>query len=102
MGVGFALTEEIKREKGRTLNPDFRDYKVPTSRELRHIAPVIIEGYGSRGPFGAKGVGEPPIIGVAPAIANAVYNAVGVRITDLPLTQEKMYFRLRENAGKGG
>ncbi|MDO8690922.1 MAG: molybdopterin-dependent oxidoreductase, partial [Dehalococcoidia bacterium] len=73
MGVGFALTEEIQRENGRTLNPNLHDYKVPTSREIRSIVPVIIEGYGSRGPFGAKGVGEPPIIGVAPAIANAVY-----------------------------
>ena len=98
MGVGFALTEEIQRANGHTLNPDFRDYRVPTSCEIRGIVPVIIEGYGSKGPFGAKGVGEPPIIGVAPAIANAVYNAVGVRITDLPLTQEKMYLGLREKA----
>ncbi len=94
MGVGFALTEEIQRSNGQTLNAGFTDYKLPTSRELRHIVPVIVEGYGSRGPFGAKGVGEPPIIGVAPAIANAVYNAIGVRITDLPLTMEKMYFRV--------
>ncbi|MDO8692273.1 MAG: molybdopterin-dependent oxidoreductase, partial [Dehalococcoidia bacterium] len=96
MGVGFALTEEIQREDGRTLNPNLHDYKIPTSCELRDIVPVIVEGYGSRGPFGAKGVGEPPIIGVAPAIANAVYNATGVRITDLPLTVEKMYLGLRE------
>ncbi len=91
------MTEEIRRVNGQTLNAGFTDYKMPTSREIRQIVPVIVEDYGSRGPFGAKGVGEPPIIAIAPAIANAVYNAIGVRITDLPLDMEKTYFRLADS-----
>jgi len=94
MGIGHALTEEILRRDGETLNPNLHDYKVPTSLDVPSIESIIIEGYGSDGPFGAKGIGEPAIIPVIPAITNAIYDAIGVRINDLPITQEKIFLAL--------
>ena len=88
-GIGYALTEEVKTENGRILNPGFTGYKIPTVLEM--VLPIqleIVETDDSEGPFGAKGVGEPGLVPTAPAIANAIYDAVGVRIHDLPITQE--------------
>jgi CO/xanthine dehydrogenase Mo-binding subunit len=95
-GVGYALYEELKSEKGKIQNPDFRDYKIPRIQEMDFpIDLEFIETDDSFGPFGAKGVAEPGLVPTAPAIANAIYNAIGVRIRDLPITPDKVLAALK-------
>jgi len=90
-GVGYTLYEELKSDTGKIQNPDFRDYKIPRTQEMDFpIDLVFIETNDSFGPFGAKGVAEPGLVPTAPAIANAIYSAIGVRIRDLPITPEKV------------
>ncbi len=90
-GVGYALYEEVLSHEGRILNPDFRDYKIPGTRDMDFpIDLEFIETDDEFGPFGSKGVGEPGLVPTAPAIANAIFDAVGVRILDLPITPEKI------------
>lgn len=96
IGVGYGLTEEMKLVKGRVMNPDFLDYKMLTAKDKIPIVPMIIETDERDGPFGAKGIGEPGLVPTAPAIANAVYDAIGVRINSLPLTPEKVLQALKE------
>lgn len=82
-----SLYKELKSHQGKTLNPSFRDYKIPTIREIDF--PIEVELYETDdrfGPFGAKGVAEPGLVPTAPAIANAIYDAIGVRPRDLPGT----------------
>jgi CO/xanthine dehydrogenase Mo-binding subunit len=96
-GVGYALYEELKSDKGKIQNPNFRDYKIPRTHEMDFpIDLEFIETDDRFGPFGAKGVAEPGLVPTAPAIANAIYNAVGVRIRDLPITPEKMLAALKK------
>jgi xanthine dehydrogenase molybdenum-binding subunit len=95
-GVGYGLTEEIKVVNGRVMNPNFRDYKMLTAKDVIPITPVVIEPGDKDGPFGAKGIGEPGLVPTAPAIANAIYDAIGVRITDLPITPEKILTALND------
>ena len=95
-GVGYGLTEEIKVRNGRVMNPSFRDYQMLTAMDVVPIEAVIIEPIDEAGPYGAKGVGEPGLVPTAPAIANAVYDAIGVRIRDLPITPEKILTALKE------
>jgi len=95
-GVGYGLTEELKLENGRVVNNNFRDYKILTAKDVIPIEPVIIEPEDKDGPFGAKGVGEPGLVPTAPAIANAVYDAIGVRMRDLPITPEKVLAAIKE------
>ncbi|TET82293.1 MAG: xanthine dehydrogenase family protein molybdopterin-binding subunit [Desulfobacteraceae bacterium] len=95
-GVGYGLTEEIKVVNGRVMNPNFRDYKMLTAKDVIPITPVVIEPGDEAGPFGAKGIGEPGLVPTAPAIANAIYDAIGVRITDLPITPEKILTALND------
>jgi CO/xanthine dehydrogenase Mo-binding subunit len=83
-------------EEGRVLNPNFADYSLPTSLDMPEIESFLIETDDPAGPFGAKGMAEPACIPTAPAIANAVFDAVGVRIRDLPITPEKVLKALRE------
>jgi CO/xanthine dehydrogenase Mo-binding subunit len=90
MGVGYALTEEVISQEGKTMNPNFRDYKVLTALDAIDIEAPVIETIDENGPFGAKGIGEPGCVPTAPAIANAIYDAVGVRIKDLPMTPERV------------
>jgi xanthine dehydrogenase molybdenum-binding subunit len=96
MGAGYALTEQLLLEKGEVMNPNFRDYKILTAMDTIPVEPVIIETMDKDGPYGAKGIGEPGCVPSAPAIANAVYDAVGVRIKDLPITPEKVLAALKE------
>jgi xanthine dehydrogenase molybdenum-binding subunit len=98
-GVGYGLTEEIKVRNGRVMNPSFRDYQMLTALDVVPIEPVIVEPVDKDGPYGAKGVGEPGLVPTAPAIANAVYDAIGVRIRDLPITPEKVLTALKEKKG---
>ncbi|MFQ5654783.1 MAG: xanthine dehydrogenase family protein molybdopterin-binding subunit, partial [Planctomycetota bacterium] len=101
-GIGYALIEEVRSKDGRVLNPDFVDYKIPTACEIDFpIDLVFIETNDPHGPFGAKGVGEPGLVPTAPAIANAIYDAAGVRIHDLPITPEKVLAALHEKAARG-
>jgi putative selenate reductase molybdopterin-binding subunit len=96
-GIGYALTEEmIFNESGRNLNPSLMDYKVPVATDLPDIKGLIVETDEPTHPFGVKSVGEICLDNVAPAIANALFNATGVRIRDLPLTPEKVLKALRE------
>jgi CO/xanthine dehydrogenase Mo-binding subunit len=90
MGLGYALTEEIHCEHGQVLNPHAFDYPLVRTVDLPELVPVILEEGDPKGPYGAKGVGEMGLIPTAAAIANAVYDAVGVRITALPITPEKV------------
>lgn len=95
-GLGFALCEEYKTEKGKNLNPNFMDYKICSAPDVDF--PIIvecIETNDKQGPFGAKGVGEPGLVPTAPAIANAVYDAIGIRINDLPITPDKVLAALK-------
>jgi xanthine dehydrogenase molybdenum-binding subunit len=97
MGIGYALSEEYKTEKGRNLNPSFLDYKILSAPDVDFpIHAECIETNDEKGPFGAKGVGEPGLVPTAPAIANAVYDAIGIRIKSLPITPEKIIEALKE------
>ena len=98
-GMGFALTEEIlfDADSGSCLTGDFLDYKMPTAVEMpREIQSVFIESNEPTGPFGAKSLSEACCVVPAPAIANAIYNATGARIKDLPITPEKVLRALGE------
>jgi len=96
-GMGPALFEEMKvGRNGRVINPSFLDYKVPTSLDVPDIHMFIVEENCEDGPWGAKGIGEMTNVPIAPAIANAIYDAVGVRIKDLPITQEKILKGIQE------
>ena len=98
MGIGYALGETMIYEKGRLKNGNFLDYKMPTAKDVPPVQAVIVETDEQAGPFGAKGIGEPGLVPTAPAIANAIYDAVGVRIKDLPITPEKVLRALQEKA----
>ena len=88
-GLGYALYEELTWEDGQPTNPTMMDYKVPGALDTPlGIYPIIVESEEDTGPFGAKGVGEPGLVGVAPAVANAVAHATGIRLTKIPLTPE--------------
>jgi len=89
-GLGYGLTEEIILEKGITLTPSFSEYLVPTALDAPHLKTILIESRDGAGPFGAKGIGEPSCVSIAPALANAVADALGERVYDLPLTPEKI------------
>lgn len=90
MGTGFALAEEVKIQDAKIKNPSFSKYLIHTAQDMPEIYPVIVEETDSTGPFGAKGVGEPALVPVAPAIINAVYDAIGIRFTELPITPAKV------------
>jgi CO/xanthine dehydrogenase Mo-binding subunit len=95
-GLGYALMEDMRADvSGSIINPEFSTYIVPTAEDQPPIIPLIIEEPYPDGPYGAKGFGEQPLMGIAPAIANAVYDAVGVRIKELPLTPERIWRGLK-------
>lgn len=89
-GLGYALFEEIIRDRGKVVNPNLHDYRLPTAVDMPKITPIIVEEAEPTGPFGAKGVGEPGLVATAPAIANAIYDAIGIRIKELPITNERL------------
>jgi CO/xanthine dehydrogenase Mo-binding subunit len=100
MGAGYALTERLISEGGEIKNPNFHEYKILTPKDSFPIETILIETEDPEGPFNAKGVGEPGVVPSAPAIANAIYDAVGVRIKDLPITPEKVLAALKKK-GEG-
>jgi len=100
-GIGQAMFEEIAYDNGQLINPNLVDYVLPSLGDMPPlIDPISIEIPDRNGPFGAKGIGESALIPVAPAIANAVFDAVGVRIKDLPIKAEKIYLALEEARAK--
>ena len=101
-GVGFALLEETQRVDGKVANPTLADYKLCTSRDVPEIVTLMIEGSPGAGPYNAKSIGELPTCPVAPAVANAIFDAIGVRITDLPITGEKIIKALKESGSAYG
>jgi 4-hydroxybenzoyl-CoA reductase alpha subunit len=99
-GMGQALYEEVITEKGQVLNPSFLDYGIPTAMEVPSITSVEVETNDPEGPFGAKESGEGTQLAPAPAIINAIYDAIGVRFKSLPVTREKVLEALRERERK--
>lgn len=91
-GVGYGTSEEITHDPktGRMLNSSFSTYILPTAVDAPEIDPIIVEHPYDKGPYGAKGFGEVPLMCVAPAVANAIYNATGVRVRDIPVKPEKI------------
>ncbi len=96
MGVGYALTEELLFADGKVTTLHFGDYKIPTIRDIPQLHKVVLETSVGRGPYNSMSIGETPIITVAPAIANAVYDAVGVSIKSIPLTAEKVLAGIKQ------
>ncbi|MFQ5852730.1 MAG: xanthine dehydrogenase family protein molybdopterin-binding subunit [Candidatus Binatia bacterium] len=94
-GIGITLMEEMVFEEGRLQNTDWTTYRIPTILDVPPIRALIVEAPHPDGPFGAKGLGEPGVAPTPPCIANALFNATGVRIRDLPLTPEKVYWALK-------
>lgn len=101
MGIGHTLFEEIEFEDGRVLNANLADYRVPLAGDIaRSWESISVEDGTGPGPYGAKGAGETPVTVVAPAIANALFQATGARIKDLPLTPERVWRALREQSAE--
>ncbi|MCX7020394.1 MAG: xanthine dehydrogenase family protein molybdopterin-binding subunit [Candidatus Sumerlaeota bacterium] len=98
-GIGMAVMEEvIFSDHGKLLNTGFTDYIIPTIRDLPQIEVVIYEGNDASGPYGAHGVGEPPLIGTTPAMVGAISDALGIPITRTPATPERIW-RVIQQAG---
>jgi CO/xanthine dehydrogenase Mo-binding subunit len=95
-GIGYGLTEELGVDEGKVVSVNFGDYKIPNMKDIPELNTVVLESESGPGPYNAKGIGENPIGPAAPAIANAVEDAVGVRIRDLPITAEKVYRALAD------
>jgi 4-hydroxybenzoyl-CoA reductase subunit alpha len=96
MGIGQAMSEEMSYYNGLLLNNNFLDYKIPTSVDTPYLHTNIIESIDPEGPFGAKECGEGALHPVIPAIANAIYDAVGVRVTKLPIKAEHVFALMKE------
>lgn len=89
-GIGYALLEELRQEEGRLMNGSLEGYLLPLAVDVPEIIPIIVEVPEPTGPYGAKGVGEATLTPMAPAIANAIYDATGVRLTQIPMTPERV------------
>jgi CO/xanthine dehydrogenase Mo-binding subunit len=94
------MHERLQFEDGRVINPSFMDYKLPSSQEIPEIAAIAVEVPLPEGPFGAKGIGELAVVGIAPAVGNAIYDALKVRIKDLPLFPERVLTAIEEQTAK--
>ncbi len=99
-GIGWGLFEYYHYKNGILMNPSLLDYRMPTALDLPMIDTVIVEVPASAGPYGARGVGEVPIVPPPGAIANAIYRAVGVRMKNLPMTPEAVFWAIREKDRK--
>jgi CO/xanthine dehydrogenase Mo-binding subunit len=100
-GQGYALCEEMIYREGKLTTPSFAEYLIPTAMDVPNVQCIILESRSGLGPFGAKGIGEPALTPVAPAIANAVSDAIGIRIHQLPLTPERIVAALQAKADGG-
>ena len=95
-GIGYALSEDIILQDGVNTSTLMADYLMPTAPQLPDIETIVLERYPGKGPLGARGIGEPPIGPTAPAIASAIADAIGVRLTRLPMTPERVRYAIRE------
>ena len=103
MGLGQVISEEMRYGRtGNLLNPDLLGYKIPTVHEMPEVIPIIVESNDPEGPFGAKEAGEGPLLPILPAVCNAVYDAIGVRIQELPMTPDRIYRAVESTCKKGG
>jgi CO/xanthine dehydrogenase Mo-binding subunit len=98
-GLGYALTEELLFREGEIANASFLDYYIPTAADVPRITPIIVQAPDENGPFGAKGIGEPPIEPVAGAVGNAIYNALGFPIREFPYTAERVRAAIASRGG---
>lgn len=96
-GLGYALTENLSlnEKTGSYLNPGFTDYRIPHAREYPNVKIILVESKEDTGPFSAKGCGEACLVPTLPAVANAVYDAVGLRFKEMPITSEKVLRELK-------
>ncbi|MFC2024071.1 xanthine dehydrogenase family protein molybdopterin-binding subunit [Chloroflexota bacterium] len=99
-GMGYGLTEAIYWVNGEVLNANLHDYRIATALDMPNVETIMVETDDPEGPFGAKGVGEPGLIPTGPAIANAIYNAAGVRVNDYPITPDKVLKALKSLRGE--
>jgi CO/xanthine dehydrogenase Mo-binding subunit len=100
MGLGYALHERLQFEDGRVINPSFMDYKLPSAEQIPEIVSIPVEVPLPEGPYGAKGIGELAVVGIAPAIGNAIYDALKVRIKELPLFPERVLAAIESGGAK--
>ncbi len=100
-GLGWTLMENMAYENGRITNADFLDYLVPTALDIPGITPVLVEPVEPNGPYGAKGIGEPALNPAMAAVTNAIYNATGIRIRQLPISPEKILDELEKRKNTG-
>lgn len=98
--IGWSLMEEEFMKNGKMRNHTFHDYLIPTAMDLPKLRTIIVEHPNNHGPYGAKGIGEPPIVGAAPAIRNAIRNATGLSINQIPMTAVRVMDALREARAK--
>lgn len=96
MGLGYAIFEDLNVENGRIKHNRFSKYLIPTAMDMIDVENIIVEDPESTAPYGAKGIGEPVLIPVVPAVLNAIYDAIGVRITEIPVTPERVIKALQE------
>jgi CO/xanthine dehydrogenase Mo-binding subunit len=96
MGLGYALLEEDRVAEGVTLTPNLMTYLIPTSLDVPDVTTIVLESGEGMGPWGARGIGEPAMVPTAPAIANAVRDAAGVRLTRLPITPERLWRAMQD------
>jgi CO/xanthine dehydrogenase Mo-binding subunit len=101
MGLGEALLEEQAFRGGLHRGPSLLDYKIPTILEMPPVESIIVESVDPEGPFGAKEVGQGPLLPVVPAVANAVHDALGVYIDEVPITPDRVMAAIRDLA-RGG
>ena len=100
MQLGFTLTEDMVFDGGQVTNPSFADYKIPGFRDVPVMESELVTATQETGPFGAKGIGESSTFGVSPAVANAIEDAVGIRLTELPIRPEAVLRALRAAEGR--
>jgi 4-hydroxybenzoyl-CoA reductase subunit alpha len=99
MGLGECLFEEVKFDsRGRIINPSLGEYKIPTALDMPKIKSIIVESNEPNGPYGAKEVGEGAIMPTIPAMLNAIYDATGVRVNELPVTSERLFMAMKKKA----
>jgi CO/xanthine dehydrogenase Mo-binding subunit len=94
-GVGYGLMEELAMEEGRVITANLGEYKIPNIQDVPPLKTTLVHSHEGASPFQSKEIGESAISQVAPAIANAVFDAVGVRIKELPITAEKVFRALQ-------
>jgi CO/xanthine dehydrogenase Mo-binding subunit len=97
--------EEMVVKDGKVTNPDFKRYRVPRAKDIPPIGTIFVESNDPNGPYGAKGLAEPALTPIAPAISNAVYHAIGIRLTELPMrsaTIREMLKKKRRGGHDGG